>query len=227
MSRPPQEAEAQQLLESICQALGLTLQASQTAALLGYLDLLARWNSTYNLTSVRDRAGMLTQHLADCLAVVPPLARHLAQASKPQSLRILDVGSGGGLPGSVLAILLPQTQVTCVEAVGKKAAFVRQVAGALGLANLTAVHARVETLKLAPFDIVTSRAFSSLDNFTRWTLPLLAPEGVWMAMKGKTPDDEMRDLLPEVQVFHVEQLVVPGLQAERCLVWLRLGSGAV
>ena len=226
MSGPSRDAEAQQLLESICLPLGLEPTAAQTAALLGYLDLLARWNSTYNLTSVRDRAGMLTQHLADCLAAVPPLTRHLAQTPEPASVRVLDVGSGGGLPGCVFATLLPQVRVTCVDSVGKKAAFVRQVAGALGLANLAAVHARVEHLKLAPFDIVTSRAFSSLDTFTRLTLPLLAPSGVWMAMKGKTPDEELQGLSPGVRVFHVEQLSVPGLQADRCLVWLRRSDGA-
>ncbi len=226
MSGPSRDAEAQQFLDSVCRPLGLEPESRQTAALLAYLDLLARWNSTYNLTSVRDRAGMLTQHLADCVAAVPPLARHLAQRSKSGAPRILDVGSGGGLPGCVLAILLPQAQVTCVDTVGKKAAFVRQAAGALGLSNLAALHARVEALKLAPFDVVTSRAFSSLDTFTRLTLPLLAPSGVWMAMKGKTPDEEMQCLSPGVQVFHVEQLSVPGLQADRCLVWLRRSDGA-
>ncbi len=158
---------------------------------------------------------MLTHHLADCLAVVLPLARHLRAG------RVLDVGSGGGLPGVVLAIMLPALNVSCVDTVGKKAAFVRQVAGTLGLANLHGLHGRVEQLQTPPFDLVTSRAFATLADFTQLTAPLLAPNGVWMAMKGKAPTDEHAALPPSVQVFHVEQLQVPGLAAERCLVWMR------
>jgi 16S rRNA (guanine527-N7)-methyltransferase len=160
----------------------------------------------------------LTQHLADCLAVVGPLRRHFG--SSP-SRRILDVGSGGGLPGVVIAALNHGAHVVCVDTVGKKAAFIRQAAGELGLKNLFAEHSRVEQLKAAPFDVIVSRAFASLDDFTRLTRRHLAPNGVWMAMKGRTPDDEMAQLPVEFAVFHVEHLTVPGLQAERCLVWIR------
>ncbi len=186
--------------------------------LLAYLALLQRWNATYNLTAVRDPAEMLTQHLADCLAVISPLRRH--DATIP-SQRVLDVGSGGGLPGIVIAALNPSVHVVCVDTVGKKAAFVRQAAGELGLKNLFAEHTRVEHLKAAPFDVIVSRAFASLDDFTRLTRQQRAPQGVWMAMKGKTPDDEMAQLPAELTVFHVEHLTVPGLNAERCLVWIR------
>ncbi|HSQ72271.1 MAG TPA: 16S rRNA (guanine(527)-N(7))-methyltransferase RsmG [Rubrivivax sp.] len=202
-------------LAPICTALGLTPSESQTVALLSYLDLLQHWNATYNLTAVRDRAGMLTQHLADCLAVVPPLQRHAGQG------RLLDVGSGGGLPGVIIAILLPGWDVTCVDAVAKKAAFVRQVAGALALRQLHAVHARVENLQLPPFDVITSRAFSTLADFTSLTRSHLAPGGVWLAMKGRVPDDEIATLPSDIDVFHVEPLQVPGLDAQRCLVWMR------
>lgn len=202
-------------LDSLFHALGLSVRAPQAAALETYLDLLGRWNATYNLTSVRDRASMRSQHLADCLAVVSPLRSQLAAG------RILDVGSGGGLPGVVLAILNPDWQVTTVDTVGKKAAFVRQVAGSLQLPNLRAEHARVEQLKLPAFDVITSRAFATLKLFTDLTAPLLAPQGVWMAMKGKHPGDEMAELPPSVSVFHVEPLQVPTLDAERCLVWMR------
>jgi 16S rRNA (guanine527-N7)-methyltransferase len=186
------------------------------ARLEAYLGLLAKWNAAYSLTAVRDPAQMRVQHLADCLAVVGPLRRQLG--ARPA--RILDVGSGGGLPGVVLALSDPSWDVTCVDTVGKKAAFVRQVAGELALANLHAEHARVEALKAAPFDVITSRAFASLPDFVRWTLPLLAPGGVWMAMKGKRPDDEIAALPSDVEVFHVEPLAVPGLDAERCLIWM-------
>lgn len=200
-------------------ALGEPLSARLAEQLLHYLALLARWNGTYNLTAVRTTEGMLSQHLADCLAVVAPLRRQLPPgASKP---RLLDVGSGGGLPGVVLAACLPQLQVTCVDTVAKKAAFVRQVAAELGLPNLQSVHSRVEAMRGPAFDVITSRAFASLADFTRLTQPLLAEHGQWMAMKGKTPDDEMTALPGSVSVFHVEPLEVPGLDAQRCLIWLR------
>jgi 16S rRNA (guanine527-N7)-methyltransferase len=210
------------LREQICQPLGLNPSDAQVASLLGYLELLSRWNSTYNLTAVRDRAGMWTQHLADCLAVAPPLQKHLdSLGEKAGALRLLDVGSGGGLPGCLLAILFPRLATTCVDAVGKKAAFVRQVAGALALPNLQAAHARVENLRGPAFDVITSRAFATLADFTGLTHALLAPGGAWLAMKGKHPADEIAALPASVQVFHVEQLRVPGLDAERCLVWMR------
>jgi 16S rRNA (guanine527-N7)-methyltransferase len=134
---------------------------------------------------------------------------------------VLDVGSGGGLPGVVLALMRPALDVTCVDAVGKKAAFVRQVAGALALPNLHAVHGRVEALRAPPFELVTSRAFASLADFVRLTRPLLAPGGSWLAMKGKLPADEIAALPADVTVFHVEPIGVPGLDAERCLVWIK------
>lgn len=204
-------------LQSDAAALGWALEPAAAERLAGFRALLAKWNDTYNLTALRDPAQMRTQHLADCLAVVAPLRRHAA--GRP--LRVLDVGSGGGLPGAVLAAVEPRWDVTCVDTVGKKAAFVRQVAAELGLPNLHAEHARVEALRAPPFDVVTSRAFSSLADFVRLTRALLAPRGVWMAMKGKQPADEIAALPADVEVFHVEPLTVPGLDAERCLVWMR------
>jgi 16S rRNA (guanine527-N7)-methyltransferase len=199
----------------LCGRQGLAATAEQLDALHGYLALLQRWNATYNLTAVRDPQAMATQHLADCLAVLPPLLGRCATG------RVLDVGSGGGLPGVVLALMAPSLDVTCVDAVGKKAAFVRQVAGELRLPNLHSVHARVQDLRVPPFDVITSRAFASLVDFSAWTDKHLAKEGVWMAMKGKAPLEEIAALPQEIEMFHVEQLVVPGLGADRCLVWMR------
>jgi 16S rRNA (guanine527-N7)-methyltransferase len=195
--------------------LGLALTPEQQVQLRGYLDLLQRWNTTYNLTAVREPQAMFTQHLADCLALLPALGRHGASG------RLLDVGSGGGLPGVVIACASPAWDVTCVDAVAKKAAFVRQVAGALALPNLHASHARVEALKAEPFQVITSRAFASLADFVALTRSHLAPAGVWLAMKGRVPDEEIAALPAQIDVFHVEQLAVPGLDAQRCLVWMR------
>jgi len=199
-------------------ALGLVLPDAAFTRLVDYLALLRKWNAAYNLTSVREAAQMRVQHLADCLAVIAPLRR---QAGEGRALRLLDVGSGGGLPGVVLAVVEPVWDVSCVDAVGKKAAFIRQVAGELALPNLHALHARVEALAGPPFAVVTSRAFASLVDFVRLTRPLLAPDGVWMAMKGRRPDDELAVLPTDIDVFHVEPLSVPGLAAERCLIWMR------
>ena len=212
------------VLRSACSALGLAVSEPQVAQLLAYLALLERWNATYNLTAVRDPAAMLTQHLADCLTVVPPFVRYLAGRAGDAgdaSLRVLDVGSGGGLPAAVLATMLHRCDVTSVDAVGKKAAFVRQVAGALGLPNLHAVHGRVERLNVPPFDVITARAFASLAALVSLTKPALAPGGCWAAMKGRHPEEEIAALPADVVVFHVEPLVVPGLDAQRCLVWMQ------
>jgi 16S rRNA (guanine527-N7)-methyltransferase len=208
---------------ALASSLGLPLSEAQARGLPTYVDQLVRWNATYNLTAVRERDAVWVQHIADCLAVLPALDRHLERqlAHTAPSQRVLDVGSGGGLPGVLLALMRPALDVTCVDTVGKKAAFIRQVAGALALPNLHAAHSRVEALKLPPFGLITSRAFASLADFTRLTRPLLAPGGVWMAMKGKTPDDEIAALPGDIDVFHVEQLQVPGLDAERCLVWMQ------
>ena len=135
-------------------------------------------------------------------------------------MSLLDVGSGGGLPGVVIAICCPFVRVTCVDTVSKKAAFIQQVAASLKLPNLQGVHARVESLS-GPFDVICSRAFASLPDFVNWSLGALAQGGVWMAMKGKTPEDEMAALPFSAEVFHVEQLKVPGLEADRCVVWMK------
>jgi len=210
---------ASDALDAGLQALGLDLAPEQRRQLLAYLGLIVKWNKVYNLTAVRDPADMLTHHLLDSLSALGPLQRHLS-AQGLQHASLLDVGSGAGLPGIVFAIGCPGLQVSCVDTVSKKAAFIQQAAGELGLKNLRGVHARVESLA-GPFDVVCSRAFASLLDFTAWSRQALAPGGVWLAMKGKHPADELAVLPAQVQVFHVEPLSVPGLQAERCMVWMR------
>lgn len=206
-----------QRLETLAARIPLELTSRDADALMLYLSLLQRWNATYNLTAVRDPALMLTQHLIDCLAIVPTLRRHAG--STP--LRVLDVGSGGGLPGVVLAALNPGWDVTCVDSVGKKAAFIQQAAVELRLENLHSQHSRVERLEISPFNLITSRAFASLLDFVNLTRTHLTRGGVWVAMKGKHPEGELSALPAGVDVFHVEHLKVPELGAERCLVWMR------
>ena len=204
--------------------LRLTLTDLQVQQLLGYVDLIQKWTKVYNLTAVRDPAEMLTHHLLDSLAAMPPLDRQLqARGLASAPVRLLDVGSGAGLPGIVIAICRPDITVHCVDTVAKKAAFIQQVAATLKLPNLRGLHARVESLTES-YGVVSSRAFASLVDFTNWSGGALAEQGVWMAMKGKHPADEISVLPASVEVFHVEQLKVPGLDAERCIVWMRASA---
>lgn len=204
-------------LHSASEALGLSLSDDQVIKLLAYLALIQKWNKVYNLTAIRDPAEMLTHHLLDSLAIVAPLIRQ----TKGASISMLDVGAGAGLPGVVVAICCPQIKVTCVDAVAKKMAFVQQVATELRLTNLKALHARVETLNVK-YDVISSRAFATLLDFVTGSQAALKPDtGIWLAMKAKDTSAEVADLPKDVAVFHVEQLIVPGLDAERCIVWMK------
>ena len=212
--------EMEETLRTGLRALALDLSDTQIHQLLDYRDLIGKWTKVYNLTAVRDPAEMLTHHLLDSLAAIAPLKRHLQQAGLEQGSTLLDVGSGAGLPGVVIAMCFPAVAVTCVDTVAKKAAFIKQTALALKLPNLAGLHARVESID-EPFDVICARAFASLHDFTQWSDSALAAKGVWMAMKGKHPVDELVALSLSIEVFHVEQLKVPGLDAERCMVWMR------
>jgi 16S rRNA (guanine527-N7)-methyltransferase len=203
-------------LRSGAQALCLALSDAQIQHLLAYAALIQKWNKVYNLTALRDPADMLTHHLLDSLTAIAPLRRH----TQGQPIKVLDVGSGGGLPGVVLSICMPELNVSCVDTVTKKAAFVQQVAVSLKLPNLRGIHARVESLT-DPYQVICSRAFASLPDFVTWSRSALAEGGVWMAMKGKYPQGEIDALPDDVKVFHVEPLTVPGLDVERCMVWMR------
>ena len=180
-----------------------------------YLDLLAKWNRTYNLTAIRERPRMVTHHLEDALAVLPFLPAR-------QRLRVLDVGTGGGIPGIPLAIARPDWTVVLLDSNQKKITFVTQAAIELALPNVRAVAARVEDfVSDAPFDVVISRAFSDLRSFAERASPHVAPDGVIAAMKGTLPDDEIEALAPAFTVIAAPALHVPGLDANRHLVLMR------
>jgi 16S rRNA (guanine527-N7)-methyltransferase len=203
--------------------LRLSLDEDRRRALLQHLALVAKWNQVYNLTAVREPQQMLTQHLLDCLAAVAPLQQHLA--GQGARARVLDVGSGAGFPGVVWAVACgPALSVVCVDAVAKKAAFVAQVAAELGLKHLSGLHARVESLS-GPYDLIVSRAFATLGDFVQGSRQALAPGGVWLAMKGRRPQDELQALPADIEVFREDRLEVPGLEAQRCLIWMRPKAG--
>ena len=197
------------------QSLSLELAQTQQQALLDYIALLGKWNKVYNLTAVREPEHMLSHHVLDCLAVLPPLKQVFSEA-----LDLIDVGAGGGLPSVVFAIACPHWQITAVDTVAKKAAFIQTTAHSLRLVNLKAVHSRVEALT-GGFDVVTCRAYASLRDFCDSSRHLLKPNGVWMAMKAKLSVEELTDLPATVRVDKVEPLAIPGLDADRCLVWMR------
>lgn len=192
-------------------ALGLALPADAEAKLLAYLALLDKWNRVYNLTAVRDTERMVSHHLLDSLAAVPFF----------QGARVLDVGSGGGLPGIPLAIARPDLQVTLIDSIAKKTAFLLQAKMELGLDNLSVVTNRVEDYRPETgFDLITSRAFSDLREFVALTRHLLKPAGRWLAMKGLYPHEELALLPAGVKVSADYVLTVPGLDATRHLIVL-------
>lgn len=208
-------------------ALGVSLSAAQSERLIEYVALLARWNAVYNLTAVREPARMVEAHLLDCIAAWPLLRGCVGRAAAggAQPVRLLDVGSGAGLPGIVWAVLLdgaePAAQVTLVDAVDKKVAFQRQAGAALGLARLHCEQARIERFADGPFHVVCSRAYSTLADLVDGTRRLLAPGGCWFAMKGAVPHDEIAALPEDVAATRIERLEVPGLNgAARCVVLL-------
>lgn len=212
-------------LEKASDYLQLSLSEKQIEKLLLYVEQLQRWNRTYNLTAIRDPEQMLIQHIFDSLAVVPVI-NQLLDKKTVFNFKIVDVGSGGGLPGVVLAIAAPWV-VHCVDAVEKKMAFVRQMTGKLDLPNLNAHHARVETMDAFEADVVISRAFSSLTDFVRLAGVHAAQDGCLLAMKGRQPDDEITALQsdPSWKVESIQSLAVPELDAQRCVLRLsRQGS---
>jgi 16S rRNA (guanine527-N7)-methyltransferase len=196
--------------------LGVSLSREQARQLVDYAQLLMRWNSVHNLTSVRSGRELLTHHLLDSLSIVPHVVRLMAG----EPARVLDVGSGGGLPGIVLAIAEPSLRLTLVDAVQKKCAFLTQARLELGLRNVEVVHGRAEALSLPPQDIIVARALAALAQIVAWTGHLLKSGGCWLAMKGKRPDDELSGLPRGVHAV-VMPLQVPGLDEQRHLIEMR------
>jgi 16S rRNA (guanine527-N7)-methyltransferase len=215
------DAELADLVSRGAAELAFPLAQPEVRRLIAYVRLIERWNATYNLTAIRDPRHMVVQHILDCLAAAAALGR---RRGAERVERLVDVGSGAGLPGVVIAIAFPDREVTCIDSVGKKAAFITQAAGALGLRNVKALHARIESVA-DRFDVIASRAFASLSEFIASTAHLLKDSGMWMAMKGKMPDHELAGLA-EGLAFHVEPLTVPMLPAERCLIWIQRQSEA-
>jgi len=201
--------------------MGVAVSADQALALQAYIEQLQRWNRTYNLTALRHPEQMLVQHIFDSLSIVKPVSIELYK-NTVNNPRIMDIGSGAGLPGVVLAIMRPEWQIQCVDAVQKKMAFVRQMSGTLKLPNLQATHARVEQLGPADADIVVSRAFASLADFADLAGRHVARQGWLLAMKGQSPDEEQAALQQQTnwRVSRLEPLHVPELDAQRCLVWM-------
>jgi 16S rRNA (guanine527-N7)-methyltransferase len=192
-------------------ALGMDLSSETRARLLDYLALLAKWNQAYNLTAVRDEARMVSHHLLDSLVVAP----HLPAG------RLLDVGSGAGLPGLPLALARPDLEVTALDSNSKKTAFVEQARVTLGVSNLAVVTSRIEAFRPdAPFPAIVSRALSDLKEFVALTKPLIANGGRWYAMKGLYPHEEIAQLPKDVKLAASIELAVPGVEGARHLIVL-------
>ena len=194
-------------------ALDITLPADAQHKLLAFRDLLLKWNKTYNLTALRDPAQAISHHLLDSLAILP----HIGAG------KLLDVGSGGGLPGIPLAIARPELAVSMVDTVQKKTTFLQQAVIELALKNVTVHHARVEEMQ-GQYAQISSRAYAEIGLFISLTRHLLAPDGRWLAMKGVRPDDELKALPADIMVEAIIPLTVPGLDAERHLIILKAGS---
>ncbi len=201
-----------QVLKNGVEKLDLGLSEAQQEKLLDYLALLNKWNKVYNLTAVRDPMEMMTLHVLDSLAAVPAFK---------DARNVLDVGAGGGLPGVVLAIARPDMKVSMIDIVHKKTAFLNQVKAELELGNVTVYTKKVQELQVkTPYDVITSRAFADLSDFVNWSGHLLAEGGRFIALKGTAPAEERERLPDPWKVNELQPLQVPGLDAQRHLVFI-------
>ena len=201
-----------QKLQEGLEKLGLELSTAQQLLMLEYVSLLKKWNSTYNLTALRDENTMISHHILDSLTLLP-------YVEKAETL--MDVGSGGGMPGIPTAICRPDIQITLLDSNTKKTTFLQQAAIELGLDNITVASGRVEAMHDKKVDVVTSRAFAELADFIALTKHLLNENGYWAAMKGVYPYEELEHVPAGVEVVRVDKLDVPGLNAERHMVVMR------
>jgi 16S rRNA (guanine527-N7)-methyltransferase len=219
------ELQSPQALAELSAQMGLALSPQQCATLLAYAQLLRRWNRVHNLTAVDSDADVLSHHLLDCLAILVPIEQALERfgggIAGVDAVHFLDAGSGGGLPGIPLAIARPRWRGTLVDAVQKKCAFLQQAKVELGLGNIAVQHARLESAGIGAQDVIVSRAFAALKDFTALTAHLLKPGGLWIAMKGRRPDEELAALPGNIDVLDTSTLRVPLLGEERHLVVLR------
>jgi len=198
-----------------CLDINYPLESSKISLLLDYLELLIKWNSTYNLSAIRDPDQMLYKHLLDSLSVAPFVEGSLAK-------HFIDVGTGAGLPGIPLAICYEDKQFTLLDSAGKKTRFLQQVVHTLGLKNVKVVNTRVESyVPEQGYDVVISRAFASLMDMIQWCKHLLTPDGQFWAMKGVFPQDELSDVEKHYMVESCSKLQVPGDVGERCLLIIK------
>ncbi len=207
------DAYREALLAGI-EPLAVAVEEPQLELLLAYHAGLVKWNRAFNLTAVRDPMAMVYRHLLDSLAIVPFLPAG----------RLLDVGTGAGLPGVVVSIVRPDIDVTCLDSNGKKIRFIRQMAMELGLKQVATTQARVESFSAEPYTAITSRAFATLSDMVLWSRHLLASDGQFLAMKGQYPDAELAALPADVNVLAVQRLAVPEADGERHLVRLALAD---
>lgn len=207
------------LLHASADTLGVLLDEKQQRQLLAYLEGMLLWNKAYNLTAIKDANEALVKHIIDCLAIVPAFERECERHHYKESITVLDIGTGAGLPAVVLAIMNSSLLVTALDSNQKKIRFIRQMASELKLPNLIPIASRIESHQ-GVYDIITSRAFANLSDFVAYAQPFLADEGALCAMKGKLPDvDELSVLVDNWHIIN-ESIVVPNLTAERCLVHL-------
>lgn len=202
-------------LEHGVAALGLSLDTTVIEQLLAYQALLQRWNASYNLTAIRDPGEQISRHILDSLTILPHV----------RGRRLADIGTGPGLPGLILAIAEPGREITLVDSNGKKVRFLREVIRSLGLKDVHAIQSRVEQIE-GQFDCITARAFASLADMLAWGGHLLAPGGLWLAMKGRHPDEELHALPADFECLRSLPLRVPGVEGERHLLEIARRAGA-
>lgn len=217
--------ENEDLLKEGLDFLSISYSEGKLEQLKDFANLLIRWNKVYNLTSIRDERDIVIKHLLDSATIAkefPVFASHLGLQGAGK--RVLDVGCGGGFPGIPSAVLFPEISFDLIDTVSKKIQFVRQAIVNLGLKNASALNQRVENLEAPPYPLITSRAFSSLENFAGLTRNVIAPRGLWLAMKGKEPTDEIKALPSDIRVVEIKKLHLPFEQDERCLIVMSLNS---